>query len=273
MVYPSYVRSKTATDSRNDTTTKERNISTGRKIIMHNVRNIYGKGELKPMGDMTRSRKYVPLLSVVPVVGLYLVGCEQGGDETSQDAPSVVSPSAASPSSPRDTSNTHANIQPSFDSQAESDHYTDGDSTDGNATKSGHRRQEDAPSTLNGTSNYIPNPNQIGGYCGTPYDGDEIKAAATTSCGFAGAIFTSAMQQTYSKWAPDPTVTSVLRADFTQKSPTTGQEYTVVCVIGSAQDTLSCGEKINATGSDRGSFEAVYHRGPAGTFGPRVSKE
>lgn len=225
------------------------------------------------MSDMTRSRKYVPQLSVVPVVGLWLSGCGQGGDETPQGSPSAVSPSATSPSSPNGTSNNHANIQPSLDSQAEADHRTDGDSTDGDATEGGHRRQEDAPSTLHGTSNYIPNPNQIGGYCGTTYDGDEIKAGAKTSCGFAGAIFTSAMQQTYSKWAPDPTVTSVLRADFTQKSPTTGQEYTVVCIIGSAQDTLSCGEKINATGSDRGSFEAVYHRGPAGTFGPRVSKK
>ncbi|MGV0348600.1 MULTISPECIES: hypothetical protein [Corynebacterium] len=226
------------------------------------------KGELKPMGDMTRSRKYISLLSVVPVVSLWLSGCDQGSDETPQGSRSAVSPSTASPSSPRDASNSHANIQPSLDSQAESDQHRDGDGTEG-----GHRRQEDAPSTLNGTSNYIPNPNQIGGNCGTTYDGDEIKAEATTSCGFAGAIFTSAMQQTYSKWAPDPTVTSVLRADFTQKSPTTGQEYTVVCIIGSAQDTLSCGEKINATGSDRGSFEAVYHRGPAGTFGQRVSKK
>lgn len=219
------------------------------------------------MGDMKRSRKYVPLLSVVPMVGLCLSGCNPGSDETSEGLPSAVSPSAASSSSPRDTSNTHTNIQPSLDSQAESDHLTDGD-----AIESGHRRQEDAPSTLNGTSNYIPNPNQIGGYCGTTYDGDEIKAEAKTSCGFAGAIFTSAMQQTYSKWAPDPTVTSVLRADFTQKSPMTGQEYTVVCIIGSAQDNLSCGETINATGSNRGSFKAVYHRGPAGTFGPRVNK-
>lgn len=170
-----------------------------------------GKGELKAMSDMTRSRKYVSLLSVVPVVGLCLAGCEQGGDETPQASPSVVSPSATSPSSPRDASNTHANIQPSLDSQTEADHHTDGDATESDTTESGHRRQEDAPSTLNGTSNYIPNPNQIGGYCGTTYDGDEIKAAAKTSCGFAGAIFTSAMQQTYSKWTPDPTVASVLR--------------------------------------------------------------
>lgn len=224
------------------------------------------------MGDMKRRRKYVPLLSVVPMVGLCLAGCEQGSDETSEASPSAVSPSGASPSSPNGTSNTQGNIQPSLDSQAESDQHRDGDGTNGDATEGGHRRQEDAPSTLNGTSNYIPNPNQIGGYCGTTYDGDEIKAEAKTSCGFAGAIFTSAMQQTYSQWAPDPTVTSVLRADFTQKSPTTGQEYTVVCIIGSAQDTLSCGETINATGSNRGSFKAVYHRGPAGTFGPRVNK-
>ena len=220
------------------------------------------------MGDMKRRRKYVPLLSVIPVVVLCLSGCDQRSDETSQSSPSAVSPSVASSSSPRGASSTHANIQPSLDSQAEDDHHANGEATDG-----GHRRQEDAPSKLNGTSNYIPNPNQVGGYCGTTYDGDEITAAAKTSCGFAGAIFTSAMQQTYSKWAPDSTVTSLLRADFTQKSPTTGQEYTIVCVIGSAQDTLSCGEKINATGSDRGSFKVDYHRGPAGTFGARVSKE
>ncbi|MBY0794100.1 hypothetical protein [Corynebacterium parakroppenstedtii] len=226
------------------------------------------KGELKPMGDMTRSRKYISLLSVIPVVCLCLPGCDQRNDETSQGSPSAVSPSAASPSSLRDTSNNHANIQPSLDSQAETDRHTDGD-----ATESDRRRQEDAPSTLNGTSNYIPNPNQIGGYCGTTYDGDEIKAEATTSCGFAGAIFTSAMQQTYSKWAPDPTVTPIMRAGFTQKSPTTGQEYTVVCIISTAQDTLSCREKISATGNDYGSFKVDYHRGPAGIFGPRVSKE
>ena len=226
------------------------------------------KGELKPMGDMTRSRKYVSLLSVMPVVGLCLSGCDQGSDETLQSSRSAVSPSGTSSSSPRAASSNHTNIRPSLDSQAEADRHTDGD-----ATESDRRRQEDAPSTLNGTSNYIPNPNQIGGYCGTTYDGDEIKAEAKTSCGFAGAIFTSAMQQTYSKWTPDPTVTPIMRADFTQKSPTTGQEYTVVCIISTAQDTLSCREKISATGNDYGSFKVDYHYGPAGTFGPRVSKK
>lgn len=184
-----------------------------------------GKGELKPMGDMKRSRKCVSLLSIIAVVGLCLAGCEQGGDETPQASPSAVSPGGASSPNPRGASNPDANIQPSLNSQAEGDPHTYGDTAENS-----HRRQEDAPSQSNGGSNHIPNPDKIGGYCGTTYDGDKIEAGAHTSCGFAGAIFTSAMQQTYHKWTPDPTVTSILRADFTLQSPTTGKAYTVIAV-------------------------------------------
>ena len=195
------------------------------------------------MGDMKRSRKCVSLLSIIAVVGLCLAGCEQGGDETPQASPSAVSPGGASSPNPRGASNPDANIQPSLNSQAEGDPHTYGDTAENS-----HRRQEDAPSQSNGGSNHIPNPDKIGGYCGTTYDGDKIEAGAHTSCGFAGAhtscgfagahtscgfagaIFTSAMQQTYHKWTPDPTVTSILRADFTLQSPTTGKAYTVIAV-------------------------------------------
>ncbi|MGX6968930.1 hypothetical protein [Corynebacterium sp. c7Ub_26] len=80
---------------------------------------------------MKRRRKYVPLLSVITVVVLCLPGCDQRSDETSQGSPSAVSLSVASSSSPRGASSTHANIQPSLDSQAEDDHHTNGDATDG----------------------------------------------------------------------------------------------------------------------------------------------
>lgn len=214
------------------------------------------------IGAKTRAR--LVLLGAIPVVGCGVVGCADHGGRSAE----VSSSSASSLSSVSSdgVSSDAPTLRPSLDAGGESGSSAAAGAGGGSGVQAG----QDVSS---GSGHHIANPDQVGGHCGTTSDGDEIVADGRTSCGFAGAIFTSAMQQQFQKWAPDPTVTPVYRADFTQTSPTTGKNYTVVCIIGTAQTTLSCSEKINATGSEYGSFSVSYEHGPAGIYGPRVAKK
>lgn len=213
------------------------------------------------IGAKTRAR--LVLLGAIPVVGCGVVGCADHGGRSAEVASS--SASSLSSVSSGGVSSSQTVLRPSLDAGGETTPSADSDTGGGSGVQAGQ-------DVSNGSGHHIANPDQVGGHCGTTSDGDEIVADGRTSCGFAGAIFTSAMQQQFQKWAPDPTVTSVYRADFTQTSPTTGKNYTVVCVASYPLNVLSCSEKFDNNDDDLGSFRVAYMSGTRYRFAPLMEK-
>ena len=207
-----------------------------------------------------KTRASLALLSVITVVGCGVAGCDHHSDRPPQETTS----SASSPISPAGVSSSKTPLRPSLDAGGETTPRTDSDT-------GGDSDAQTSQDISRGSGNHIANPDQIGGYCGTTYDGDEIEADEKTSCGFAGAIFTSAMKQRYHE-QNDLSGPSLFRADFTQTSPTTGKNYTVVCVASYPLNALSCSEKFKDNGDDLGSFRVSYVSGTRYRFASLVDE-
>ena len=107
------------------------------------------------------------------------------------------------------------------------------------------------------------NASQIGGDCGTTPQGDRITAGSATSCEFAVAMFGPASKATYTMTPYDPsnpTVGSLYTAHITAKSPVTGENYDLVCRIGSDSANLTCAKPGDRSVS--GSFNSAAHDWP-----------
>lgn len=107
------------------------------------------------------------------------------------------------------------------------------------------------------------NASQIGGDCGTTPQGYPITAGSATSCEFAVAMFASASKATYTMTPYDPsnpTVGSLYTAHITAKSPVTGENYDLICRIGSDSADLTCAKPGDRSVS--GSFNSAAHDWP-----------
>lgn len=107
------------------------------------------------------------------------------------------------------------------------------------------------------------NASQIGGDCGTTPQGYPITAGSATSCEFAVAMFASASKATYTMTPYDPsnpTVGSLYTAHITAKSPVTGENYDLICRIGSDSADLTCAKPGDRSVS--GSFKSAAHDWP-----------
>ena len=107
------------------------------------------------------------------------------------------------------------------------------------------------------------NASQIGGDCGTTPQGDRITAGSATSCEFAVAMFDPASKATYTMTSlepSNPTVGSLYTAHITAKSPVTGENYDLVCRIGSDNADLTCQKPGDRSVS--GSFTSAAHDWP-----------
>lgn len=107
------------------------------------------------------------------------------------------------------------------------------------------------------------NASQIGGDCGTTPQGYPITAGSATSCEFAVAMFGPASKATYTMTPYDPsnpTVGSLYTAHITAKSPVTGENYDLVCRIGSDSANLTCAKPGDRSVS--GSFNSAAHDWP-----------
>ena len=107
------------------------------------------------------------------------------------------------------------------------------------------------------------NASQIGGDCGTTPQGDRITAGSATSCEFAVAMFAPASKATYTMTPlepSNPTVGSLYTAHITAKSPVTGENYDLICRIGSDRADLTCQKPGDRSVS--GSFNSAAHDWP-----------
>ena len=107
------------------------------------------------------------------------------------------------------------------------------------------------------------NASQIGGDCGTTPQGYPITAGSATSCEFAVAMFAQASKATYTMTPlepSNPTVGSLYTAHITAKSPVTGENYDLICRIGSDRADLTCQKPGDRSVS--GSFNSAAHDWP-----------
>ncbi|MGV0396869.1 hypothetical protein ACUY3M_00825 [Corynebacterium suicordis] len=191
---------------------------------------------MKPQVQHQARLSNLKCVAAAAAIAFTLAGCssdsdsEQVAEQTSTTT--VLETSGSAPSSASETQG--AKPQPTKGGNAP-------------ATTSSMETMAPGGAGQGGSGDLAVNPSQVGGTCGTTKEGDVVKAAGATSCAFAKVVYERALGATYSKWSPDPTVTSILRAEVTAASPATGDAYTLTCTVGSDWGVISCKKPDDST--------------------------
>lgn len=172
----------------------------------------------------------------------------------------ACSTDTSSPATSPDTDNvddTTVTVEETTTEDSDDDTSTEKDSTPSpTTTADDDEAHDDAEENTTNSS-------QIGGDCGTTPQGHPITAGSATSCEFAVAMFAPASKATYTMTPYDPsnpTVGSLYTAHITAKSPVTGENYDLVCRIGSDLANLTCAKPGDRSVS--GSFNSAAHDWP-----------